>query len=294
MNSNILSSRFLSSVVHLFVLIFSFCSSSAACPLIDGLVDINCDGVLKISATGDSIVRGTGDKDGNSNNAGWVFDLQQYFPTARIPNVGVPGTTSQELRRLFLRHLIPGDVTYKEMNGADYVLIEVGTNDYWNKKPVDVTVQGIKRLIDTLRDFYLENLQIPEPIFVVATVPQSKRSFQNPFLLSLDKALLKKKESLNVRILFHTLGTGIISKDLLHPSPKGYTKMAEVVAGVLRGVIQTQAQSIRPDLDQDGIYDLFEAVYGTSPLLIDSDGDGFSDGDEVFSRFSDPLDASSF
>jgi len=35
------------------------------------------------------------------------------------------------------------------------------------------------------------------------------------------------------------------------------------------------------DDDNDGLYDTDEALYGTNPLLVDTDGDGLSDGEEV-------------
>lgn len=50
----------------------------------------------------------------------------------------------------------------------------------------------------------------------------------------------------------------------------------------------------RPDTDMDGLYDDDETdVYGTDPLLWDTDGDGVSDGQEVYDG-TDPLDPASF
>lgn len=273
----------------LFFAVCAIAGTASACPTIDGLVDFNCDGEIKIAATGDSIVRGTGDKEGNFDNAGWVYDLRSIFPDARITNVGVPGVTSQSLRRLFIKNLVPGNITYREMRDADYVIIEVGTNEYWEFAPISRTITGIRRLRDTLRSFYEDTLHDPLPMFVIATPPQSKRSFQNPFLLKLAEALLQEKQSLNVKILFHKLGTSIISSDLLHPSKKGYDRMAQYVANVLRTKVTSQASALRPDLDADGIYDEFESSkFGSDPLLSDTDGDGISDGDEVFELATNP------
>lgn len=48
-----------------------------------------------------------------------------------------------------------------------------------------------------------------------------------------------------------------------------------------------------PDQDHDGLSDASEAVYGTDPEKSDTDGDGYSDGDEVLKYGSDPKDPSS-
>jgi hypothetical protein len=48
-----------------------------------------------------------------------------------------------------------------------------------------------------------------------------------------------------------------------------------------------------PDRDNDGLSDASEAVYGTDPDKSDTDGDGYSDGDEVLKYGSDPKDKAS-
>jgi hypothetical protein len=46
-----------------------------------------------------------------------------------------------------------------------------------------------------------------------------------------------------------------------------------------------------PDMDGDGLLDLDEADLGTNPLIADTDGDGFGDGEEVLTLGTDPLNA---
>ena len=48
-----------------------------------------------------------------------------------------------------------------------------------------------------------------------------------------------------------------------------------------------------PDSDGDGMDDDFELSHGTDPHNWDSDGDRFSDGDEVRIQKTDPLDPKS-
>jgi hypothetical protein len=45
-----------------------------------------------------------------------------------------------------------------------------------------------------------------------------------------------------------------------------------------------------PDMDGDALLDIEEATIGTDPLDPDTDGDGFSDGEEVLEMGTDPLD----
>jgi hypothetical protein len=44
-------------------------------------------------------------------------------------------------------------------------------------------------------------------------------------------------------------------------------------------------------MDGDGLLDLEEATFGTNALNPDSDGDGFTDGEEVLVMGTNPLNA---
>jgi hypothetical protein len=54
---------------------------------------------------------------------------------------------------------------------------------------------------------------------------------------------------------------------------------------------QVSAKAENPDYDNDGILDNDENLYGTDPLLKDTDADGITDGAEVFTYLTDPLDS---
>ncbi len=48
-----------------------------------------------------------------------------------------------------------------------------------------------------------------------------------------------------------------------------------------------------PDADNDGLSNTDEAVWGSNPLISDTDGDGLSDGQEVNTYSTDPIDSDS-
>jgi hypothetical protein len=45
-----------------------------------------------------------------------------------------------------------------------------------------------------------------------------------------------------------------------------------------------------PDMDGDKLLDVEESALGTNALISDTDGDGFTDGEEVLVMKTDPLD----
>jgi hypothetical protein len=64
-----------------------------------------------------------------------------------------------------------------------------------------------------------------------------------------------------------------------------------LIAGALAGLVSSRlARAVQADRVGDGLYDDDEkAVYGTTPDVFDTDGDGPGDGEEVYLG-TDPLD----
>ena len=72
-----------------------------ACPLVNGLVDFNCDQKLRYVITGDSIVAGLGDAQ-NNNVGGYVKRVRPLLPTGtRVIPIGISGIRSDQLLRKF-------------------------------------------------------------------------------------------------------------------------------------------------------------------------------------------------
>lgn len=239
-----------------------FCREAYACPDIDKLVDVNCDGQLKIVCFGDSITYGIRD----SENIGYPGRLQRLLPGSVILNEGVPGETSDGGRgrayELFTRVI-----------DVDYVIILEGTNDYWLKsRNAFWTADNIESISTMAR----KGGAIP----LIGTLLPSFRSEQYLWIKDVNNLIESKTD-----IDFFELGSQMLSWDQLHPDDEGYEKMAELVFHTLRGM----ASKIRPkDFDKDGVYDFEEGKYKTNKTKQDSDLDGLTDAEEIYKYSTDP------
>lgn len=240
-----------------------FLSTSAyACPDINGLTDRNCDKRLIIVCFGDSITFGRGDATG----LGYPGRLKILFPDIEVFNLGVPGENTTR-GRVRLQNQLP------LLPKADYVIILQGVNDYWAQgSSVANTLANLRQMKNfsdsTGASTYIANLTA------------INRTIQAPWVQEVNRALVGF-----ARIDFFSLGKSILSGDSIHPSGEGYQLMAQRTANFLTNISLTNKF---PDLDGDGIYDFAEPRFGASPALFDTDGDGISDGDEVFKYGTDP------
>jgi lysophospholipase L1-like esterase len=267
-------------------------TTALACPLIGGFVDYNCDQVLKVAITGDSIVYGIGDDSLEDDGGGYVTRLKEYYPSMTIENLGVPGATSLQLFRAFKTNLTkepPGVTRLKSMD-ADIYIIDVGRNDYWNRQSPELTVRNIRRLVRYLK----ETLTLQDgtsPLFVVSRLIPTSRAFQKPFVDGINKALVKQASTqLPAYLRFDTFNAKLLTSDGLHPSAEGYDALAKILKNHLIKSANKRMNAARADNDLDGVYDLFETIkFFTNPLKIDTDGDGLSDGLEIFTLGTSPL-----
>ena len=259
------------------------------CPSVDGFVDFNCDKALKIAFTGDSIVYGVGDLE-NKGRGGYVRRLAKSYTPVDFENLGVRGITSDQLLRGFklnLRKTPPGR-NYSKSVKTDMIIIDVGRNDYWGKRPAAFTVRNIRRLATFLRT-ELAKYSNSAPLVVVNTLAPTTREYQKSFINAVN-ALLLKTPSLTIAARMDTINPDLISSDGLHPASQGYIAMTALLKEYLTSEGQAQCRSRRADNDHDDIFDIFEPrLYGTDPDIADTDGDGVKDGDELFVWGTNPL-----
>jgi len=209
-------------LIVLVLMLSSFPVTALACPSIDGIIDQNCDGDLRISFTGDSIAAGVGGTGG-----GYTRVVARRFSSARVHRFATPGIRSQALFAR-LRRTINSGTPAKASNSllsADYVFVDVGRNDYWDDRPPAFTIRNIMRIRRLLENQgELKGSGMPQVI--VATMVPNNRSYQRPFVDELTRRLLRRGI---LTIDFHRMPRQFISGDGLHPNQQGYVRLGRMI-----------------------------------------------------------------
>lgn len=270
-------------VPALLLLILGALVPSFACPLVSDLVDRNCDGRIKITIAGDSVVAGAGDT-ANGHHGGYPKRLQKYLGgKVRVMNLGVYGyTTPQVLSVISSR---PGRRLSRK---SDYFIIDAGRNDCRDSYPTSRSLGYLSTMVKYIKRKFRPRTKAPL-ILIGTEIPTT--GDRQRCVEQLNAALLQQKSArLPAYLRFDKLSAGVLSSDRIHPDSDGYQEIALFTAHYLLNGGTERALKDRPDNDKDGIYDIFEKKrYKTDPSTADSDGDGYTDGEEVFERMSDPL-----
>lgn len=255
---------------------------SHACPLVAGLPDTNCDGKIVVTVLGDSLVAGIGDSVHN-NKGGYVIRAAEHFPDATFYNLGEGGATATDLifdlERGFSgrghRRLITAVTT------ADLIVVDVGRNDQWRFKTPLATRRNLNRVHDIIQS-NVKSLTGHNALVVTALLMIPKRLRQAPWIGELNGLLRSSnRKYAPTDLRFDTVPKRYLSEDRIHPTSKGYEKLASVFISYLTLKFPAHVRDIRPDRDRDGLYDEFESErYGTLPTRADTDGDGTRDGDD--------------
>ncbi len=283
--------------VRIFALSLLPFSTALACPDIDGLADINCDGELRVVAFGDSITAGWVNPPSGAGTCvfgegarcepegGYPGRLQLLLPETMIMNRGIAGEeTGEALERL--------GAEFNSSVAPDYTIILEGVNDHFNAFARNITLQ---ELVDNLLEI-VEASEDVGAVTLLGTLLPSENFLGNANTdpNRLYRSRMDWIDDINdaiepfVGIDFASLGDAVIGPDGLHPDGDGYQTMALFA----RENLLDASEDNRPDdSDNDGIYDFAEADFGSSPQSFDTDGDGLSDGDEVFIHNTDPARA---
>ena len=268
--------------------------TASACPMSGRLNDFNCNEEVRYLFSGDSVVAGV--RDGSDEGGGYPRRLQDEIPEATIKAVATPGVTSEALVLALVRNFNrPGTVVKKRSLCADWVMLDVGRNDYWRGVPPEQTMRNLKRLVRVYRVYIAKYCSGIEPIVSVSTMLPTNRSYQRTYIAELNATLLRYNSAeLPVHVRFDRVNSKFISWDRLHPSTAGYDKMAGIVRNFIFKKVNKSILRQRPDADNDGVADYFEkSRYRTSIKKADTDRDGYTDGFEIFYGQSDPRSARS-
>lgn len=198
------------------------------CPLIEGVPDYNCNGRLKITVFGDSIAYGTGDKV-NRDRGGWVIRLSKLLPEATVVNYGIPGFTTVRLLYLLKGAFLRKDSIFHDIVSADIILLDIGRNDFWNTSYATSgkNLVEINRLMKKKTDKYGDYA----PRITTAILMYPNRPTQARWVKALNKQFIKGR--LRSQLKFNKVSTKYLNSDNLHPTSKGYEKLAEVAYNYL-------------------------------------------------------------
>ncbi len=253
-----------------------------ACPLIrDKFIDYNCDQTFKITALGDSIVRGRGDS-ANGDQGGYVRRLERI---ATVSNLGENGQTT---RGLLLSLKRGGKAINRGLKDADIIIVDVGRNDYFDYLAEEMTLEQIVRNIKRIGNLAAKKAangdSTKAPFVLTGPLIRVNRTDQNIYIGELNAVIRRfQARGLPAYLEFDEhFSKSNLNADNLHPTSIGYVEIFDYVKKFIRRDLQALLKANRPDADADGIYDLFEPIYGMDPTNPDTDNDGTLDGEEVF------------
>lgn len=278
------------------------------CPPIAGYIDWNCDGKLKITALGDSIVSGRGDTD-NGERGGYVLRLRKTLERKKLPAEvvarGYPGKGTARLISLMRQEQLKRGVQRLEraLRGADLVIVDIGRNDWWLEMSPGQTARNIKR-IATLAGRMGAAGGVAPLVVIAKLIPNERLEWRNKvtqqkFVLLVNEALmLLNQERYPVAVPFDQLPPYGYLQDPprldagVHPTSRGYDILGEILIKFLNVRAQELMAAHRSDEDGDDVFSSCESgFYRTRPDSADSDGDGYTDGQELYELGSDPRDA---
>jgi len=230
-------------------------SKEVACPSIMGIVDFNCDGKVVITIIGDSFVYGIGDT--ATLPGGYVARAAKRLYLINFHNFGYAGMQAKTLYRNLItkgnkaRNQLASvgmieESLVKAVIQSDYVILDLGRNDRWNFEEPSVTLNFINRTVKIIKSLANEFAGSYNPLVIKAILMLPNRGSQGPWVKSLNELLLKS-DSLTAPadLRFDKVSKRLLLPDQLHPSPRGYSALAQTFVQYLQKVLPARALAAR-------------------------------------------------
>ena len=278
-------------IVTAFLLTSLSAVSAYACPAINGIVDFNCDGVVKIFFVGDSFVYGFGDTI-NKNKGGYVTRLAKALPNVSVERYGVQGLRAVTLVKTATDTFSaakPYPEFRKSLDEADIIILDIGRNDRWLRGAPSKTYRDLERITTIITNGVKSDTGFA-PLIVKSVLMLPNRGSQGPWVSDLNTLILgKSTDALPGDLRFDLVSKKLIGSDQIHPTSAGYTAIAKTFMDY-RLKLKRHCVADQLDSDNDGIPDIYETnKFFTNPFSADTDGDLKSDSAEIFTLHTNPL-----
>jgi hypothetical protein len=211
--------------------------------------------------------------------------MSRSFPNVTFKNMGEPGLMAQELLRKVSKNLKrrSPEAMYESLKQSDVIVLDIGRNDRWlfgePKKTYGKLVRTCSKIVK-----HIESVEGVAPLCVTSVLMLPNRGSQGPWVAELNKLILSgNRVSRPADLRFDKVSKRLLGSDQIHPTSQGYNALGKVFKSYLKRKLPRKYRILRPDTDNDSVPDIIETTkLGTDPLLFDTDGDGVSDGAQIF------------
>ena len=234
------------------ILVALFVSNAAAqttCAVANGVLDVNCDGIVRVSAVGDSIVYGIGDN-ANNEHGGYPLRAAKKLPNVDVINAGEPGLKVSSLLLRYSRDFktSAGRQEYSDLLTSDIIVLDLGRNDRWAFGPASSTYRDLKKLRTLIRAAAREEYS-QTPLVVIAVLMLPNRGAQGPWVKELNQMILAGNSLANPSDLrFDLISKRLLNEDQIHPTARGYDDLAKTFIKYLTKTLPPRIKKLNPDL----------------------------------------------
>ena len=235
--------------ILLLILIVSNASAQTTCAVANGVLDVNCDGIVRVCAVGDSIVYGIGDK-ANNERGGYPLRAAKKLPNVDVINSGEPGLKVSSLLLRYSRDFksSAGRQEYADLLTSDIIVLDLGRNDRWAFGPASSTYRDLKRLRSLIRSAAREEYS-ETPLVVIAVLMLPNRGAQGPWVKELNQMILDGNSLANPSDLrFDLISKRLLNEDQIHPTSRGYDDLAKTFIKYLTKTLPARVKKLYPDL----------------------------------------------